>query len=106
MNEIKPEHREAARSTMETMPLGLETVVAQLVADTEARVRAEEREATAWKLAQVLCDYCGEEGYNLVYHHDEWRHYRQQDMYVEYCKAEVVFQLCPEAAAKQQEQEP
>lgn len=53
----------------------------------------------AWKIAQVLCDFCGEKGYNLIYHHEEWRHYRQSDMYQYcYCKAYMVYQLYPNAA--------
>lgn len=39
---------------------------------------------------RLLCEWCGNDEYDLIWHHDEWRHYRKRDMYVEYCKAEVL----------------
>lgn len=61
-----------------------------------ARVDTEARRDFAWNLAQVLCPWCGEEGYNLVWHHNEWRHYRQYDQHVEYCQADRVYNLLPD----------
>lgn len=39
---------------------------------------------------RLLCEWCGNSSYNLVWHHDEWRHYRLSDMHVEYCDAAVL----------------
>ena len=39
---------------------------------------------------RLLCEWCGNDEYDLIWHHEEWRHYRKKDMYVEYCKAEVL----------------
>jgi len=48
--------------------------------------RADERE----RCCAVLCRWCGDPKYRLVWHHEEWRHYRNSDDHVEYCEAAAI----------------
>jgi hypothetical protein len=43
--------------------------------------------------AGVVCPWCGDDQYDLVWHHEEWRHYRKSDQHVEYCKAAAIRSL-------------
>jgi hypothetical protein len=38
----------------------------------------------------LLCRWCSDGSYRLVWHHQEWRHYRNSDNHVEYCEAAAI----------------
>lgn len=47
-------------------------------------------EAERERCCRLLCKFCGNNDYNLIWHHQEWRHYRKRDMYVEWCQAAIL----------------
>jgi hypothetical protein len=49
--------------------------------------------------AAVVCPWCGDDQYDLVWHHEEWRHYRNSDQHVEYCKSTAIRSLSVEPPA-------
>lgn len=62
-------------------------------ADTADVARKDELE----RCARALCEWCGNEEYDLIFHHGEWRHYRKRDMHVEYCGAAAIRAAQPES---------
>lgn len=77
-----------------------QTVLDQVLQALDATVIVAKQEGIAEgieRAAQVTCKWCGEEGYRLVFHHDEWRHYRNSDNHVEYCNAHLIRCLLPDS---------
>lgn len=42
------------------------------------------------RACRFLCPFCSNPEYDLVFHHDEWRHYRKTDNHVQYCQATAI----------------
>lgn len=58
---------------------------ARMASAIEAALKAERE-----RNCRLLCKWCGDVNYNLIWHHEQWRHYRLPDMHVEYCDAAVL----------------